>query len=90
MSPVDAQELGVENGDVVQVTSRYGTCSISVRITDVVEPRQLFATFHSPEVFVNRLTSMRRDNYTDTPEYKVTAVRVTRISSQTPATPCSE
>jgi predicted molibdopterin-dependent oxidoreductase YjgC len=46
-----------------------------VRVTDSVPPGTLFATFHTAEAFVNRITSNARDP-TGTPEYKVTAVRV--------------
>lgn len=39
---------------------------------------KLFATFHSPEVSLSRLTSGLRDTRVGPPEYKVTAVRVER------------
>jgi formate dehydrogenase major subunit len=39
---------------------------------------EVFATFHSPESFVNRLTGPARDPITHTPEFKRTAVRLRR------------
>jgi formate dehydrogenase major subunit len=40
----------------------------------------VFATFHTAETFLNRVTGNGRDPVTHTPEYKVTAVQVTRVS----------
>jgi formate dehydrogenase major subunit len=51
-----------------------------VRITDSVPRSVVFATFHTAEAFLNRVTSDARDPI-GTPEYKVTAVRLERISS---------
>jgi predicted molibdopterin-dependent oxidoreductase YjgC len=40
----------------------------------------VFATFHTPEVFLNLVTSSERDGITGTPEYKRTSVRIEKIS----------
>jgi predicted molibdopterin-dependent oxidoreductase YjgC len=45
----------------------------------MVNPRELFATFHSPEISLNNLTGPHRDNLTMTPEYKVVAVSVEKV-----------
>jgi formate dehydrogenase major subunit len=42
---------------------------------------QLFATFHTPEILVNAVTSGHRDSAVGTPEYKLTAVRVERVTA---------
>jgi predicted molibdopterin-dependent oxidoreductase YjgC len=42
---------------------------------------QLFATFQTKEFLVNALTGANRDSVTDTPEYKVTAVRLERVAA---------
>jgi len=44
-----------------------------------VKPGEVFATFHSPKVFLNLVTNPVRDGITDTPAYKVTAVSVERV-----------
>ena len=62
----------------MRVTSRHGDCVLPVRVTDAVPVGVLFATFHTAEAFLNRVTSNVRDPI-GTPEYKVTAVRVERI-----------
>jgi len=75
----DAATLGVRTGDRVRVVSRHGQTVMPVRITDSVPGGVLFATFHTSEGFLNRVTSNARDPV-GTPEYKVTAVRIEQIS----------
>lgn len=76
VSPVDAQKLGINEGEAVCVSSRYGEISLAARISADVQPGQLFATFQTPELLVNQLTSRFRDRFVQTPEYKVTAVQI--------------
>jgi len=82
MAPVDAKNLRVRRGEKVMVKSRYGSASLPVLVTPRVKPGELFATFHDAEVFLNRVTSPRRDRYTKSPEYKVTAVRIVRLDDR--------
>ncbi|MBV8466439.1 MAG: formate dehydrogenase subunit alpha [Burkholderiales bacterium] len=78
MAADDASTLGVANGDLARLTSRYGSAQLPVRIDSRLKPGQLFATFHDPQRWVNRVTSPYRDTLVGSPEYKVTAVRVER------------
>jgi formate dehydrogenase major subunit len=78
IGPADAKGLGVATGDRVRIVSRYGRTVMPVRITESVPPGVLFATFHTAEAFLNRVTSNVRDPV-GTPEYKVTAVRVEKL-----------
>ena len=80
MSRQDAETLAVATGDRVAIVSRHGRTVMPVRITDAVSPGTLFATFHTPEAFLNRVTSSVRDPV-GTPEYKVTAVRLEALQS---------
>jgi formate dehydrogenase major subunit len=80
ISPPDAARLGLGSGDEARVASRYGAAILPVEITDVVRPGELFATFHTAQVFLNQLTSLHRDSVTGTPEYKVTAVAVHKFN----------
>jgi predicted molibdopterin-dependent oxidoreductase YjgC len=59
--------------------SRYGAARLPLRITDGMKRGELFATFHTAETFLNRVTGPHRDRLAGTPEYKVTAVRVERV-----------
>ena len=72
----DAKQLKLHEGDRVQIRSRYGEATLPIRITSTVKPGELFATFHTAEVFLNRVTSPHRDRYVKSPEYKVTAVKI--------------
>ena len=76
ISADDATQLHFHNGERVRVRSRYGEALLPIRITSSVRPGELFATFHTAEVFLNRLTSPHRDRYVNTPEYKLTAVQI--------------
>jgi formate dehydrogenase major subunit len=76
MSAADARRLGIAEQQSVRVTSRYGRATLRASIGSRVRPGELFATFHAPETFLNRVISNHRDRFVETPEYKVTAVRV--------------
>jgi formate dehydrogenase major subunit len=78
IAAADAARVGVSNGERVRVTSRYGEVELPARVTDSVPKGVLYATFHDPSSFVNRLTSSQRDRYVKTPEYKITAVALRR------------
>ncbi len=84
VSPADAIAAGVLDGDRVRVVSEYGTTVLPARFSAAVVPGQLFATFHTKEVFLNAVTGPNRDPVVGTPEYKVTAVRIERpVEGQT-------
>jgi formate dehydrogenase major subunit len=76
IAPFDAEALDLRNGERVLVQSRYGSASLPVRIVSGLRRGELFATFHTADVFLNRVTSPHRDRYVKSPEYKVTAVRI--------------
>ena len=78
VSPTDAAASGIAEGDTVRVTSAYGEALLPAHVDDAVAPGQLYATFQRPDLRVNAVTGPHRDNVTGTPEYKVTAVRITR------------
>ena len=75
----DANELGVDDGSRVRITSRYGHAVLIAHVTDGVAPGVVFTTFSDPTLQVNRLTSSERDAVTHTPEYKFTAVRLEAV-----------
>jgi formate dehydrogenase major subunit len=76
ISAWDAAQLKLETGQRVRIYSRYGEAILPVVISSGVKSGQLFATFHTAEVFLNRVTSPHRDRYVKTPEYKITAVQI--------------
>jgi len=77
-------QLGLRDGERVRVRSRHGWTELPVRSDARLRPGQLFATFHTAGAFLNRVTGPHRDAHVQTPEYKVTAVQIEKLS-----TPCS-
>jgi formate dehydrogenase major subunit len=79
MAPEDAARCGFRDGDRARVESRFGAVVLPLHVTDASAPGRLFATFADPATFLNRVTGPWRDARTDTPAYKVTAVRLERL-----------
>jgi formate dehydrogenase major subunit len=78
INPADAGSHGIEDGDLVEISSRQGTTHITAKLSQEVRPGVLFTTFHYPEVAINHLTSGVMDEFSMTPEYKVVAVNIRR------------
>jgi formate dehydrogenase major subunit len=78
ISSADAGQLGVGEGDLVRLVSRYGSAVLPAHVSAAMQRGQLFATFQSPQAFLNTVTGPYRDARVATPEYKVTAVRIER------------
>ncbi|MDQ5939819.1 MAG: formate dehydrogenase major subunit, partial [Pseudomonadota bacterium] len=76
----DAEERGIKDGDWVGIKSRAGETVLHALVTDRVQPGVVFTTFHFPESGANVITTDNSDWATNCPEYKVTAVQVTKVS----------
>ncbi|HET8771189.1 MAG TPA: formate dehydrogenase subunit alpha [Gemmatimonadaceae bacterium] len=82
INPVDALELGVAEGDEVEISSRRNTMRIAVRLSPRVARRQVFIPMHYRESAANLLTNPALDGPSGIPEFKVCAVRVTAVRPQ--------
>jgi formate dehydrogenase major subunit len=78
--PHDAEHRGIRDGDWAGIASRAGETVLRARVTDRVQPGVVYTTFHFPESGANVITTENSDWATNCPEYKVTAVEVTRVS----------
>lgn len=78
--PHDAEDRGILEGDWVGVTSRAGQTVLRAKITERVQPGVVYTTFHHPESGANVITTDNSDWATNCPEYKVTAVQVTKVN----------
>jgi formate dehydrogenase major subunit len=78
--PVDAQDRGIAAGDWVGISSRAGQTVLRADVTERVQPGVVYATFHFPESGANVITNDSSDWATNCPEYKVTAVQVSKVS----------
>jgi predicted molibdopterin-dependent oxidoreductase YjgC len=89
LSPEDCEQLGVEEGERVQITSRRGTVIAAVRMDPTLRPGLAFMTLHFPdEVQTNILTIEATDPKSGTAEFKATAIRVEKLPlPQTDAAP---
>ena len=77
--PHDAETRGIRDGDWVGIASRAGDTVLRATVTDRVQPGVVYTTFHFPESGANVVTTDNSDWATNCPEYKVTAVQVTRV-----------
>jgi predicted molibdopterin-dependent oxidoreductase YjgC len=80
VSPEDAEALGVDDGEIVSVSSARGTIEAPARIDPGLRPGLVFMTFHFPdEVDVNIITIDATDPKSGTAEFKATAVRIDKL-----------
>ena len=77
----DAANYGINDGDIVRLSSRRGTIEVPVKITDNVSPGLVFTSFHYPAVAINKLTNAAVDPISKIPEFKVCAVKMEKISN---------
>jgi len=81
INPSDATSLGVVDGEVVEVSSRRGSVTAPVKVTERSPKGAVFMTFAFPELTqTNRLTSDAYDFITETPEFKACAVKINRVA----------
>ncbi len=76
ISPQDAQELKVEEGEFIEVASRRGKIRAKAKITKKSGKGVVFMSFHFHEAAANLLTNAALDPVAKIPEYKVCAVKV--------------
>ncbi|MFZ2023121.1 MAG: formate dehydrogenase subunit alpha [Terracidiphilus sp.] len=76
VSPELARDREIEDGNWVELTSKFGTVRVQALITERVTGKELYMPMNSVIEPVNRLTSSYTDKATHTPAYKETAVRM--------------
>ena len=80
--PWDAENRGINDGDLVTITSRIGETALRALISERMQPGVVYTTFHHPDSGANVVTTEFADWATDCPEYKVTAVQVNRTGQR--------
>lgn len=78
----DAEQRGIQDGDVVSLASRMGATALTATISERMPQGVVYTTFHHPVTGVNVITTEQADWATDCPEYKVTAVQVSRSNQR--------
>ena len=86
MHPRLATELGVADGDFVRVESRRGSVTVRASVVRTIRPDTVFVPYHWPhDRSANNCTAHAIDPVSHIPEYKICAVRVTRVPAPTDA-----
>jgi len=76
MHPDDAAKLKITSDASVKISSRNGSVIVPVRVTERVRQGEVFMPMHYAEAAVNILTDEKALDYSKTPGYKITQVRV--------------
>lgn len=83
ISPEDATNLKLDDGERVDIVSRRGHVRAPIKITDRSPQGVVFMSFHFPEqTLTNLLTTDVSDPITETPEFKACAVRIEKTRLQ--------
>jgi len=86
VNPSDAECMGLEEGEMVQVSSRRGTVQLPVRLSKGVRPGMVFVPFHWGDLFgegnaANYLTISAIGRVAKQPELKFCAVSVEKLAA---------
>src|SRR5689334_3253161 len=73
---MDAENRGINDGDLVSLISRAGETTLKAKISERMQPGVVYTTFHHAFTGANVVTTEFSDWATNCPEYKVTAVQV--------------
>lgn len=76
VNPVDAEAMGVSDGQQMTVSSRRGMIRLKAKVSDIVPPQVVFIPFHYREAAANLLTSDAMDPVCKIMEAKVCAVKL--------------
>jgi formate dehydrogenase major subunit len=80
INTVDADRLGISQGQKVEVTSRRGTIEVVAAVSNRTDTGVVFIPFHYAEASVNKLTNKVIDPVANIPEYKVCAVKLRKVA----------
>ncbi len=86
LHPDDAATAGIEPADLIRLSSRAGTGILRARISDTVQPGQLFASMHwtgetAPSARIDALVEAATDPVSGQPESKASVVAMTRYEA---------
>src|SRR5690606_36768244 len=81
ISEVDAKQRGVESGDTITLSSRFGDVTGRAVIDPEMRPGLMFAAFYDAKLLINRAVADHVDPVSKEPEYKITAVQFRKAVS---------
>jgi predicted molibdopterin-dependent oxidoreductase YjgC len=86
ISLLDAERLGIKDGETVRASSRRGSVEVPVRFDETLRPGLAFLTLHFPDqVATNVLTIDATDPKSGTAEFKASAIRIDKLKAGTRA-----
>jgi assimilatory nitrate reductase catalytic subunit len=75
-----AEKLGIADGDFVKVESRRGNIVVRATVVKTIRPDTVFVPYHWPlDRSANNCTIRAIDPVSNIPEFKVSAVRVSKV-----------
>jgi Uncharacterized anaerobic dehydrogenase len=88
--PQDAANLGIENGDLVEVRSRRGSCQFPAKVTAFIAPGTVFVPMHwgalwAADAEANNLTHPHACPDSHQPELKACAVQLKLVIPREPS-----
>jgi assimilatory nitrate reductase catalytic subunit len=79
--PKLAEQHGIQNGDLVMVTSRRTSITLQAMVVRTIRPDTVFIPYHWPSGrSANRLTHRTLDPRSKIPEFKVSACRIAKAT----------
>ena len=78
-STQDAWKLKIVTGDNVEIKSRYGALQGKARVTSSPREGVVFVAFYDAKLLINRVVADNVDPVSKEPEYKVTAVSLSKV-----------
>jgi formate dehydrogenase alpha subunit len=85
INPVDAEELGIGDGEPVRASSPRGSIRVRAKLSERVYAGTVFMAFHFPDSVTNVLTNDAADPITKTPEYKACSLRIEKMPQEAEA-----
>jgi assimilatory nitrate reductase catalytic subunit len=84
--PQLAEKLGIRDSDFVKVESRRGNVVVRAQVVKTIRPDTVFVPYHWPlDRAINNCTNRAIDPVSNIPEFKICAVRVSRVEPPTDA-----
>ncbi len=79
ISYYDADELGIEEGDLIEIESRLSSIVLEARVSDKVGLKQVFVPIHFIQAHPNRLIDERFESCSKVPAYNAVNVRIRKV-----------
>ncbi len=79
ISYYDADELGIEEGDMIEIESRLSRIVLEARVSDKVGLKQVFVPIHFIQANPNRLIDERLETCSRVPAYNAVNVRIRKV-----------